>query len=112
MKTLRLVLILVTVLLVPTLGSSSGEGSYTVFLPAVAREHENLYLELTAVLDDRGAMEKFVAAGLTNQLLFGTDLPWFDPHHGIGAVLSADIVDIDRHNILHRNAEALLGVAF
>lgn len=78
---------------------------------AIAREFPNVYLELTAVLDDRGVVEKFVAAGLGRKLLFGTDLPWFDPHHGIGAVLSADITDDDRHNILHRNAERLLAEA-
>ena len=60
------------------------------------------------MLDDRGPVEKFVAAALGERLLFGTDLPWFDPHHGIGAVLSAEITDQDRHNILHRNAERLL----
>ena len=75
---------------------------------AIAIDSPNVYLDLTAVLDDRGAVEKFVSAGLTYQLLFGTDLPWFSPHHGIGAVLSADIADTDRHNILHRNAERLL----
>ena len=75
---------------------------------AIARDFPNVYLELTAVLDDRGAVEKFVAAGLSGKLLFGTDLPWFDPHHGIGAILSAEITDEDRHNILHRNAERLL----
>jgi predicted TIM-barrel fold metal-dependent hydrolase len=41
-------------------------------------------------------------------MLFGTDLPWFDPHHAIGALLSADISDEDRHNICHCNAEKLL----
>ena len=75
---------------------------------ALAKEFPHLYLELTAVLDDRGPIEKFVAAGLADRMLFGTDLPWFDPHHGIGALLSADITDEDRHKILHANAEALL----
>lgn len=77
---------------------------------ALAREFPNIWLELTAVLDDRGVLEKFCAAGLSKRLLFGTDLPWFNPHHGIGAVLSADITDDDRHDILHRNAESLLGM--
>jgi len=78
---------------------------------AIAQEFPNVYLELTAVLDDRGPMEKFVAAGLSQKMLFGTDLPWFDPHHGIGAVLSADITDEDRRNILHHNAHRLLTAA-
>ena len=41
-------------------------------------------------------------------MLFGTDLPWFSPLHGIGCVLSAEITDEDRRNILYRNAEKLL----
>jgi predicted TIM-barrel fold metal-dependent hydrolase len=75
---------------------------------AVARDHPNVYLELTAVLDDRGVIERFVEGVGSNRLLFGTDLPWFDPHQGIGAVLSAHLGDDDVHNILHRNAEGLL----
>ena len=75
---------------------------------AVARDHPNVYLELTAVLDDRGVIERFVEGVGSERLLFGTDLPWFDPHQGIGAVLSAHVTDEDAHNIFHRNAEALL----
>jgi len=74
----------------------------------VARQFPNVYLELCAVLDDRGAVEKFVDAGLADRILFGTDLPWFAPHQGIGALLSAEITDEDRHKVLHLNAERLL----
>jgi len=77
----------------------------------IAGRFPNVYLELTSVLAWRGVLEKFVAAGLSERLLFGTDLPWFDPHCGIGAVLSAEISDDDRDNILHRNAERLLAEA-
>ncbi|MCX7044247.1 MAG: amidohydrolase family protein [Candidatus Sumerlaeota bacterium] len=77
---------------------------------AIAKEFPNVYLELTAVLDDRGALEIFLAAGLEDRLLFGTDLPWFDPLHGIGTILSTDMSDDQRHKILHRNAEKLLGL--
>jgi predicted TIM-barrel fold metal-dependent hydrolase len=74
----------------------------------LTRDFPNAYLELTAVLDDRGIIEMFVERAGADRMLFGTDLPWFDPHHGIGALLSADITDEDRHLILHRNAERLL----
>jgi predicted TIM-barrel fold metal-dependent hydrolase len=77
----------------------------------IAKAFPNVYLELTAVPRFRGPIERFVAEGLSEKLLFGTDLPWFDPHHDIGAILSADISDEDRHNILHRNAERLLAIA-
>lgn len=75
---------------------------------ALARDFPNLYLELTAVFDDRGALEKFAAEVGSHRMLFGTDLPWFDPHHAVGTLLSAHLSDEDIHNICHRNAEALL----
>jgi uncharacterized protein len=71
-------------------------------------EYPNVYFELTAVLDDRGVLEKLVEKVGSDRILFGTDLPWFSTHHGVGAVLSADITDEDRHAILHGNAERLL----
>ncbi len=75
---------------------------------SLARDFPNIYLELTAVFDDRGVIEKFAGEVGSHRMLFGTDLPWFDPHHAIGVLLSAAISDEDRHNICHRNAETLL----
>jgi len=74
----------------------------------LAHDFPNVYLELTAVFDDRGAIETLVSGAGSDKVIFGTDLPWFDPHHAIGALLSADITDEDLHNIFHRNAERLL----
>jgi hypothetical protein len=78
----------------------------------LARSFENLYLELTALFDDRGVLEKLVREAGSDRMLFGTDLPWFDPHQAVGALLSAEIDDEDRHNICHRNAERLLAPWF
>ena len=74
----------------------------------LVRDFPNVYLELTAVFDDRGVIERFVDGAGSDRMLFGTDLPWFDPHHAIGVLMDADITDADRHNICHRNAERLL----
>ena len=76
----------------------------------VAREHPNTYLDLTGVLGLRGLLELLCDGVGSERVLFGTDLPWFDPHHGIGALLSSTIAEEDIHNICHRNAEKLLGV--
>ena len=75
---------------------------------ALARDFPNIFLELTALFDDRGIIEKFVNEAGSDRMLFGTDLPWFDPHQAVGVLLNADITDSDRHNICHRNAEELL----
>ena len=77
---------------------------------AVARECPNTYLELTAVLGYRGVIDVLCDGVGSERLLFGTDLPWFDEKHGVGALLSTSITDDDVHNICHRNAEKLLGL--
>lgn len=74
----------------------------------VARDHPHVYLELTAAYAVNGMIEKMVQEVGSSKILFGTDLPWFDPHYGIGCVLFSRITDDDRHNILHRNAESIL----
>ena len=74
----------------------------------IAQRFPGVYLELTAVFDDRGAIERLVAGAGSKRILFGTDLPWFDPHHAMGALLSASLSDDERHDICHRNAERLL----
>jgi hypothetical protein len=74
----------------------------------LARRFPQLYLELTAVLDDRGALDQLVQELGSEQILFGVDLPWFAYAHGIGAVLDAIMTDKDRRNILYRNGRRLL----
>jgi hypothetical protein len=64
---------------------------------------------LTAVFDERGPLEIFLEKCGSEKILFGTDLPWFDTHHGIGAILATDMSDDDRRNIFYRNGERLLG---
>ena len=70
----------------------------------LAQEYENLYLELTAVLTWKGSLEQFAQAGLLSKVLFGVDAPWFSYEYSIGALLSADITDEQRKDILRRNA--------
>ena len=74
----------------------------------LATQYPNVYCDLTAVFEARGALELFVERGCSHRMVFGTDLPWFSPLHGIGCVLSAEISDEDRRNILYRNAEPLI----
>ena len=74
----------------------------------IAKAFPNVYLELTAVLDDRGILERFVREVGSERILFGTDLPWFSTFHGIGCVLDAEMTDDDRRNIFYRNGERIL----
>lgn len=74
----------------------------------LARTFPNVYMELTGVLHAPGVIEKLVSEGGSHKMLFGTDLPWFDPHYTTGCILFAHITDADRHNIFHKNAERIL----
>ncbi len=76
----------------------------------VARDHEHVYLELTAAYSVRGSLEIMCEFAGSRKITFGTDHPWFDPHYGIGCILSAYMTDEDRRNILYRNAQRLFGL--
>lgn len=53
----------------------------------IAKEFSNTYLDLTAVLDNRGILEKFVEGAGSERILFGTDFNWFNHHYYIGSIL-------------------------
>jgi hypothetical protein len=74
----------------------------------LCNDYPNVYLELTAVIDERGPLECLLEKCGSERILFGTDLPWFDTHHGIGTILATDMTDEDRRNIFYRNGEKLL----
>ena len=74
---------------------------------ALARDFPNVYLDLTACERMPAFVDRTVREVGAHKLLFGTDLPWFDPNYSIGCVLLADIADDDRH-ALHGNAARLL----
>jgi predicted TIM-barrel fold metal-dependent hydrolase len=98
---------------------------------AIARDLPNVYLDLTSVFQAldfsqmpggslmprapalsphvNGLIEYMVQNAGSRKVVFGSDLPWYSQHYHAGAVLFAHIDDEARHDILHRNAEHLLG---
>ena len=88
----------------------SGYGEWDLAL-AVAKKYDNVYLELCAAYHANGIIERMVKEVGSQKVLYGEDLPWFDPEYSIGCVLCAHIGEDDRHNILHRNAERIFGFA-
>lgn len=73
----------------------------------LATRFRNVYCELCAAYATQGVIRKLVDAGLEDQILFGTDLPWFDPMYGIGCVVFAHISEAARRKILRDNAERI-----
>jgi len=89
------------------LAGHSGYGQYDECM-AVAAQHANVYLELTAVYAVRGVLERMVETTGAHKIVFGCDLPWFDPHYAIGCIIMAHISDEARRAILRENALRLL----
>jgi predicted TIM-barrel fold metal-dependent hydrolase len=98
---------------------------------SLARDLPNVYLDLTSVPNAHdfslmpggslmprapvggaqvnGIIEYMVETAGSKKIVFGSDLPWYSQHYHAGAILFARISDEARHDILHRNAERLLG---
>lgn len=74
---------------------------------AVAKRHENVYLDLCDIHRHSGIVDKMVNAIGADRVLFGTDIPWYDPGYGIGSVLFSRISDEDKYKILYENAKGL-----
>ncbi len=74
---------------------------------AVAKDHPNVYLDLCDIHRHSGIVDKMVDAIGADRILFGTDIPWYDPAYGIGSVLFSRISDQDKYKILYQNAKNL-----
>ena len=85
----------------------SGYGEFDECME-VARQYANVYLELTAAYAVRGLIERMVEVVGSHKIVFGCDLPWFDPHYAIGSVVMAHISESSRRAILRTNALRLL----
>lgn len=73
----------------------------------VARRRPNVYLDLCDIHRHSGIIDKMVNAIGADRILFGTDLPWYDPVYGMGSVLFSRISDDDKYKILYENARKL-----
>lgn len=89
------------------LAGHAGHGEFDECM-AVARRFPNVYLELTAAYAVRGLVEDMVDRVGAHKIVFGCDLPWFDPHYAIGCIVMAHIGDDARRAILRDNALRLL----
>ncbi len=75
----------------------------------LARNFPNIYLELTAVPDERGPVELLLEVVGSRRIIFGTDFPWFSHYYYIGALLGSGAGDEALRDILYRNARRILG---
>jgi predicted TIM-barrel fold metal-dependent hydrolase len=77
---------------------------------AAAQAHPNVYLETCSTYRTPGVIEQLVNEAGADQVLFGSDTPLMDPRPQIGKIITADISDEAKRQILGDNARRLLGI--
>ena len=84
----------------------SGICEEEVYAEAV-RKHDNIWLETCSSYAWYGLIERLVAMGGADRVLFGTDMPFLSPDQQIGRILFARISDEEKRKILGLNAQRL-----
>ena len=74
----------------------------------IVNSRDNAYLDLAISLPYEGNVEWLVREAGSKKILFGTDMPFFDPRHTFGRVVMADITDDEKKDILGLNMQRLL----
>jgi len=75
----------------------------------LARDHENVYLDLCMSLAPRGLVERFVKEAGIERVVWGSDALFISMTHQIGKVLGAHLSDEQKRAILSTNARRILG---
>jgi len=87
-------------------GTAEGAEQY---LP-VAREHDNIYLDLTGSMMQFGVIEMLVNEMGDERVLYGSDLPFIDCRPMLGYIGFARVPDDSKRRILGLNAARLFGL--
>ena len=92
------------------LAHAGGGGPRRADAVAAARSIPNVYLETATERDGYGEIEYVVEGAGAERVLFGTDMSLFDARLEIGKIVTADISDEAKRQILGLNAIKLLGL--
>ena len=76
----------------------------------MAHAYPNVYLETCSSFRTPGVIEQLVSEVGADRVLFGSDIPLMDPRCQIGKIITADISDDAKRQVLGLNAMKLLGL--
>lgn len=86
------------------LGHAGGRYEGHLAAVALARQHANVYLDLSGDCYALGLVEYLVREAGATRVLFGSDLTWIDPRTQLAMILDAGISAADKACILRHNA--------
>ncbi len=74
----------------------------------VINRHDNVYGDLALSTPPEGNVEWYVREVGSKKVIFGTDMPFYDPSHVVARVAMADISDEEKKDIFSRNISSLM----
>ena len=77
---------------------------------AAANANPNVYLETCSTFRTPGVIEQLVAEAGADRVLFGSDTPLMDPRPQLGKIITAQISDEAKAQVLGGNAARILGI--
>ncbi|MCX7795350.1 MAG: amidohydrolase family protein [bacterium] len=93
------------------MGHSGGDLKSMLLAVDLAKNVDNVYLDLTGSAMYNGIIEYYVERIGSDRILFGTDFPFIDPRPAIGWVKGSKISEGEKLNILKNNAKRILNSA-
>jgi uncharacterized protein len=75
---------------------------------AAAQSNSNVYLETCSTFRTPGVIEQLVSEAGADHVLFGSDQPLMDPRSQLGKIITAQISDAAKRQVLGENAWRLL----
>ncbi|MBM3262787.1 MAG: amidohydrolase [candidate division Zixibacteria bacterium] len=73
-----------------------------------ALAHPSIFLEICSSFRNPGAIEDLIAAVGADRVVFGSDMPLFDPAIHVGRILLCNATQEEKRNMLGGNARSLL----
>lgn len=90
------------------MGHGGADGKAMEDATRVITGRENAYVDIAISMAPQGNIEWFVDKAGSSKILFGTDMPFYDPRPTFGRVAMACISEEDKRNIFALNAKRIL----
>ncbi len=92
------------------LAHAGGRGDSLYKVIDLLEKYPNLYTDFAGDIFEPKLIETYVGRLGSEKLYFGTDMPWIDVRYHLVNILSAEITDEDKENILGLNVARLYGI--
>ncbi len=93
-----------------TLAHAGGRGEYLYKVIDLMEKYPDLYVDFAGDIFEPGLIETYVDRVGSERMFFGTDMPWIDARYYLINIISADIKDQDKENILGINASRFFNI--